>query len=66
MNSEVETETKFIDSFSCDVYRFYVENYNDVIDLEIRNVISWDSFKLRMTKNEFQKLSHFMTNFSQK
>lgn len=61
-----ETENKFIDSFSCDVYRFYLENYNDVIDIEIRNVISWDSIKLRMTKKEMQKLSDFMNNFSQK
>lgn len=59
-------QNQYIDSFSCDVYRFYVENYNNVIDLEIRNVISWDSIKLRMTKNEFQKLSDFMINFSKK
>lgn len=46
--------------YSFDIYRVYIENKNDLVNLEIDNVISWDTFKLTMTKEEFEKLIVFM------
>lgn len=46
--------------YSFDIYRVYVNHKNDLVNLEIDNVISWDTFKLNMTKEEFEKFIVFM------
>jgi|694.fasta_scaffold93139_3 hypothetical protein len=49
--------------YSFDIYRVYVENEKELVSLEIDNVISWDSFKLKMTKEEFEKFVLFVQGY---
>jgi hypothetical protein len=49
--------------YSFDIYRVYVENEKEFVNLEIDNVISWDSFKLKMTKEQFEKFVIFVQGY---
>ncbi len=49
--------------YSFDIYRVYVENEKELVSLEIDNVISWDSFRLKMTKEEFEKFVIFVQGY---
>jgi len=51
------------DHYGFDIYRVYVENGKEFVNLEIDNVISWDSFKLKMTKEQFEKFVFFVQGY---
>lgn len=49
--------------FSFDVYRINFEKKDNIINLEINNVISWDSVNIKMTRQELVNLSDFIDKF---
>lgn len=46
-----------------DVYRFDFEKVNNMVELNINNAISWDTLKIKMTRDELAGLSQFINTF---
>ena len=46
-----------------DVYKVDVEKYNNLVDIEISNVISWQLMKIKATKQEVKGLIDFLNKF---
>lgn len=46
-----------------DVFKVDVEKYNNIVDIEISNVISWQLMKIKATKEEIKGLVAFLNNF---
>ena len=46
-----------------DVFKVDVEKYNNIVDIEISNVISWELMKIKATKQEIKGLIDFLSNF---
>lgn len=51
------------DSYKVDVFKFDLEQNDNLINLTINNAISWDWMKMRLTKEELKGLSDFITKF---
>jgi hypothetical protein len=51
------------DFYKADVFRFELDFQNSMIDLTINNAISWDSIRIRLTKEELKGLSDFINKF---
>ena len=60
------------DSYKADIYRFDIESstqevpnteYIPAFDITMSNVISWDLFQLKMTKEELKGLADFIYNY---
>lgn len=51
------------DFHNIDVFRFDFEKQNQMIEMIISNVISWDSIRYRFTKDELKGLASFITKF---
>ena len=51
------------DSYKVDVFKFDLEQNENLINLTINNAISWDWMKMRLTKEELKGLSDFITKF---
>ena len=45
------------------LYKVDVEKHNDMIDVEISNVISWELMKIKATKQEIKGLADFLNKF---
>ncbi len=43
-----------------DVFKVDVEKYNNIVDIEISNVISWELMKIKGTKQEIKGLVDFL------
>ena len=46
-----------------DVFKVDIEKYNNIVDIEISNVISWELMKIKATKQEIKGLIDFLSNF---
>lgn len=54
------------DFYKLDVYRFDFEKVNtNMIEMNINNAISWDTLKIKMTRDELAGLSQFINTFLQ-
>jgi hypothetical protein len=54
------------DFYKSDVYRFDLNCIGESsVDIHISNVISWDSTRLTLTKQELKGLADFINNFLQ-
>ena len=53
------------DFYKLDVYRIDFEKTHDLIEMNINNAISWDTFKITMTRDELAGLSKFINTFLQ-
>ena len=53
------------DFYKLDVYRFDFEKVNNMVEMNINNAISWDTLKIKMTKDELAGLSRFINSFLQ-
>lgn len=53
------------DFYKLDVYRFDFEKVNNMVELNINNAISWDTLKIKMTRDELAGLSQFINTFLQ-
>lgn len=51
------------DFYKLDVYRIDFEKTHDLIEMNINNAISWDTLKIKMTKDELIGLSRFIDTF---
>jgi len=51
------------DSYKADVFKFDLEQNDNLINLTINNAISWDWMKMRLTKEELKGLSDFISKF---
>ncbi len=60
------------DFYKADIYRFDIESstqevpntkYIPAFDVTISNVISWDLFQLKMTKEELKGLADFINKY---
>lgn len=60
------------DFYKADIYRFDIESstqevpntkYIAAFDITISNVISWDIFQLKMTKEELKGLADFINKY---
>lgn len=47
--------------FKMDVYKIDVEKNNNIINLEISNIISWELMKIKGTKQEIKGLIDFLS-----
>lgn len=48
---------------SCDVYRINLEKNNQIVNVEISNVISWELVNLKATKEELKGIADFILEF---
>jgi hypothetical protein len=48
------------DSYKADIYNFDIEHNDNIINLIINNVISWDYIKIKLTKEEIKGLADFL------
>ena len=46
-----------------DVYKVDVEKYNNLVDMEISNVISWELIRIKATRQEIKGLVDFLNKF---
>lgn len=53
------------DFYKLDVYRFDFEKVNNTVEMNINNAISWDTLKIKMTRDELAGLSQFINTFLQ-
>ena len=55
------------DFYKLDVYRFDFEKVNNtnMVEMNINNAISWDTLKIKMTRDELAGLSQFINTFLQ-
>jgi len=54
------------DSYKVDVFKFDIEQNENLINLTINNAISWDWMKMKLTKEELKELADFIyTNIGQ-
>lgn len=54
------------DFYKLDVYRFDFEKVNtNMIEMNINNAISWDTLKIKMTRDELAGLGSFINTFLQ-
>lgn len=49
-----------LNNHKIDVYKVNLQKQNDVFITEIANIISWDSIKISLTKNELKELADFI------
>lgn len=52
-----------MNQYKMDVFKVDVEKYNNIVDIEISNVISWELMKIKATKQEIKGLVAFLNNF---
>ena len=52
-----------MNQYKMDVYKVDVEKYNNLVDIEISNVISWQLMKIKATKQEVKGLIDFLNKF---
>jgi hypothetical protein len=52
-----------MNQYKMDVFKVDVEKYNNIVDIEISNVISWELMKIKATKEEIKGLVAFLNNF---
>ena len=52
-----------MNQYKMDVFKVDVEKYNNIVDIEISNVISWELMKIKATKQEIKGLIDFLSNF---
>jgi hypothetical protein len=52
-----------MNQYKMDVFKVDVEKYNNIVDIEISNVISWQLMKIKATKEEIKGLVAFLNNF---
>ena len=52
-----------MNQYKKDVFKVDVEKYNNIVDIEISNVISWELMKIKATKQEIKGLVDFLSNF---
>jgi hypothetical protein len=53
------------DFYKSDIYRFDFEHKDNGVELEVSNVISWDSIRVCITKDELKGLADFINKFLQ-
>lgn len=53
--------TSSSNQFKMDVYKIDVEKNNNIINLEISNIISWELMKIKGTKQEIKGLIDFLS-----
>jgi len=51
-----------MNQYKMDVFKVDVEKYNNIVDIEISNVISWELMKIKATKEEIKGLVAFLNN----
>jgi hypothetical protein len=51
-----------MNQYKMDVYKVDIEKYNNIVDIEISNVISWELMKIKATKEEIKGLVAFLNN----
>jgi hypothetical protein len=51
-----------MNQYKMDVYKVDIEKYNNIVDIEISNVISWELMKIKATKEEIKGLVTFLNN----
>jgi hypothetical protein len=49
-----------MNQYKMDVFKVDVEKYNNIVDIEISNVISWELMKIKGTKQEIKGLVDFL------
>lgn len=52
-----------MNQYKMDVFKVDVEKHNEIIDVEISNVISWELMKIKGTKKEIKGLVDFLNKF---
>jgi hypothetical protein len=52
-----------MNQYKMDVFKVDIEKYNNIVDIEISNVISWELMKIKATKEEIKGLVAFLNNF---
>jgi hypothetical protein len=52
-----------MNQYKMDVFKVDVERHNNIVDIEISNVISWQLMKIKATKEEIKGLVAFLNNF---
>jgi hypothetical protein len=52
-----------MNQYKMDVFKVDVEKHNNIVDIEISNVISWQLMKIKATKEEIKGLVAFLNNF---
>ena len=52
-----------MNQYKMDVFKVDVERRNEIIDVEISNVISWELMKIKGTKKEIKGLVDFLNKF---
>jgi hypothetical protein len=52
-----------MNQYKMDVFKVDVEKNNEIIDVEISNVISWELMKIKGTKKEIKGLADFLNKF---
>ena len=52
-----------MNQYKMDVFKVDVEKHNNIVDIEISNVISWQLMKIKVTRQEVKGLVNFLNNF---
>ena len=52
-----------MNQYKMDVYKVDVEKYNNLVDMEISNVISWELIRIKATRQEIKGLVDFLNKF---
>jgi len=52
-----------MNQYKMDVYKVDVEKYNNLVDIEISNVISWELIRIKGTRQEIKGLVDFLNKF---
>jgi hypothetical protein len=52
-----------MNQYKMDVYKVDIEKHNNLVDMEISNVISWELIRIKATKEEIKGLVDFLDKF---